>query len=411
MEAEAVVSVLHVVLQVLVVLAATSGCGWLLRQAGQPRVVGEIAGGLLLGPLVLGQTAPHLAAALFPLGSSGPLEAVSRVGLVLFLFVIGAELDIAAIRRNTRGVVATMAGSVLVPFAMGCAIAPILWQRFATRGSFAEFAFFTGIAMSITALPVLASILRDRASSGRPVPEEIAAVALLSAAANDAVGWCLLAVILALLQTAGAWGGVAVRICLLLAFVGAMLLLVRPLLQRVLNGMPRWLAAMLLLALAFGTSSLTEWMGVHAFFGTFLAGLCVPRNHATHALYEWWQPVIRVTLPVFFALTGLRMQPGLFRRDGLVWLLLIVVVAVAGKVGGTTVAARWSGMTWTQAGRIGVLLNTRGLVELIVLNVGYKEGILNASLFTLFVFMALITTAMTAPVLNLLPRPQVLGVG
>jgi Kef-type K+ transport system membrane component KefB len=405
-EAEAFVSAFHVVLQLLVVLAVTSGCGWLLRQTGQPRVVGEIAGGLLLGPLVLGQVAPRSFAALFPHGSLGLLEGVSRVGLILFLSVIGAELDIAAIRRNTRGVVATMAGSVLVPFAMGCAIAPLLWLRFPAHGGFTGFALFTGIAMSITALPVLASILRDRASIGRPVSHEIAAVALLSAAGNDAVAWCSLAVILALLQTAGAWGGVALRICLLLAFVGAMLLLGRPLLPRLLDGMPRWLAAILLIVLAFGTSAATEWMGVHAFFGAFLAGLCVPRNHAIHALYEWWQPVIRITLPVFFALTGLRMQPGLFRRDGLVWLSLIVVVAVTGKVGGSTVAARWGGMTWAQAGRIGVLLNTRGLVELIVLNVGYKEGILNANLFTLMVLMALITTAMTAPVLDLLPNPD-----
>ena len=141
------------------------------------------------------------------------------------------------------------------------------------------------------------------------------------------------------------WGGVAARICLLLVFVGAMLLLVRPLLQRVLDRIPRWPAAVLLIILALGTSPATEWMGVHASFGAFLAGLCVPRHDATHSLYGWWQPVIRVTLPVYFALTGLRMQPGLFRRDGLVWLSLIVVVAVTGKVGGATLAARWSGMT------------------------------------------------------------------
>lgn len=395
---------LQLLMQMSVVLAVTSGCGWLLQRVGQPGVVGEIAGGLLLGPLVLGQVAPHWSAALFPAGSFGPLETVSRVGLVLFLFVIGAELDTEAIRRKARSVVAITAGSVLLPFALGLGVAPLLWHRFAAGGSFYGFVLFAGIAMSITALPVLASLLRDREANGRPVPDESAAVALLSAAANDAVGWCVLAVILALLHGSGSLGGVAIHISGLLVFVGAMLLLVRPLLRLVLDRVPRWFAELLVVVLAFASSSSTEWLGVHAFFGAFLAGLCVPRGTAHHSLFGWWQPVIRVTLPVFFALTGLRMQPGLFRRDGLLWLLLIVAVAVSGKLCGAAGAARWTGMPWRQAAMIGVLLNTRGLVELIVLNVGLKAGILNASLFTLFVHMALITTAMTAPLLNLLPQ-------
>ena len=400
-------SVFHLVLQVLVVLAVTSACGWMVRQVAQPGVVGEIAGGLLLGPLVLGRVAPMWSAILFPADSFNSLLTVSRIGLVLFLFSIGAELDLAAIRRNARTVAAITTGSLLLPFAIGAAIAPLLWRRFAgsSSSSFTGFVLFVGIAMSITALPVLASLLQDRKAIGRPVPAETAAMALLSAAASDAVGWCVLAVILVILGSSTGWGSVMLRAGLSLVFVAAMLLLVRPLLRVVLPRLPRSLAILLPLVLAFSSSSVTEWLGLHAFFGAFLAGLCLPRGEAVHSLLGWWRPVIRVTLPVFFALTGLRMQPDILNLHGQYWLLLIVVLAITGKIGGAASAARWSGMPWGQAGLIGVLLNTRGLVELIVLNVGYNAGVINASLFTLFVLMALITTAMTAPLLNLWPRP------
>ncbi len=400
--------------QLLTVLAVTYGCGRLLRRLGQPAVVGEIAGGLLLGPLVLGALAPRLQAALFPAASFGALETLSRIGLVLFLFAIGAELHIAAIANNRRRVAAITAGSVLMPFALGLAVAPLLWRRFGGSGGLLAFSLFAGVALSITALPVLASMLRDRERTGRAVPQETAAMALLSASVNDVLGWCVLAVVLAVAKRDTGWSAVSVRMGWLLLFVTGMLYLVRPLLGRLLRRLERftapWAAGLVLVAVAFASSGVTERLGLHAFFGAFLAGLCVPRNaegqNVLTATRKWLDPAVQWTLPVFFALTGLRLQPGLFRAGGLLYLLLIVAVAVTGKIAGAAGMARWSGMPWREAGRVGVLLNTRGLVELIVLNVGYREGLLTAALFTLFVLMALLTTAMTAPLLNRWPPGQ-----
>lgn len=353
--------------QLLTVLAVTYACGWLLQRLRQPAVVGEIAGGLLLGPLVLGQIAPRLQGALFPAERLGVLEMLSRIGLVLFLFLIGSELDLTAIRRSGRAVAAMTAGSMLLPFVLGLAVAPLLWHRFAGQGGLLVFALFTGTAMSITALPVLASLLRARRES---IARETASLALMSASVNDLLGWCVLAAILTLLHRAGGWSSVFARMGWLLLFVAAMLFAMRPLLRILARAVPLWLTGVVLAGLAFLSAQVTDALGLHAFFGAFLAGLCVPRDtdaRAAHAMRRWLNPAIKLTLPVFFALTGLRMLPGLFRSGGMLYLLLIVAVAVAGKIAGAAAMARWSGIPSRESLRIGVLLNTRGLVELIVL--------------------------------------------
>ena len=395
-------------LQLGTILLSTSACGWLLARLGQPRVVGEIAGGLLLGPIAFGHLFPATIALLFPPSQLQPLEIVSNIGLVLFLFVIGAELDLAAIAKNRGTTFAITVSSIALPFALGAAISPLLFSRFGLPGvSPSSFLIFVGISMSITALPVLARIIQDRRRASHPIDSTIAAHALISAAANDVLAWSFLAIALTLLHGNQGVEATVVRLFTLAVYIGVMLFLVRPLTQYLAIHYPAstpWLWIPALVALAFLSAHITDVLGIHAFFGAFLAGICVPRlplktTTLPHALDRSLQPIIHLTLPVFFAMTGLHMQRNMFDRNGLGWLAVILLVAVTGKIGGAVLAARLGGMTWTTSSRIGILLNTRGLVELIVLNIGYKEGILSPLLFTLFVLMAVITTAMTVPLL------------
>ncbi len=407
-DAGAPAEIVRLIEQLAAILLITNLCGWVASRVGQPRVVGEIAGGLLLGSLVFGSLFPGASAVLFPpLGLHG-LEVVSNVGLVLFLLLIGAELDLEAARQGRKAWIAITAGSVAVPFVLGIVVSPLLLARFGTAGeSRIGFALFAGIAMSITALPVLARIVQERSGTVRAVDAATATVALVCAAANDLLAWSLLAVTLTLIHG----GGVAetlVRLVMLVGYVGLMLLVVRPLAGRLVSlrqGPKIWAWVAGMVAVAFLSARITEALGVHAFFGAFLAGVCVPRVQPLEkALDRLLQPVVHVTLPVFFAMTGLRMQREMFSGSGLGWLAVVLLVAVAGKIGGAALAAKGSGMPWRKAGEIGVLLNTRGLVELVVLNIGYKEGILSPLLFTLFVLMAVVTTAMTVPLLNVLER-------
>jgi len=403
----------HFLLQLGTLLLITYACGWLFQRIGQPRVVGEIAGGLLLGPLAFGHFFPGLSAWLFAPGTMHPLEVASNIGLVLFLFVIGAELDLSKIQQNRSATLAITFGSVALPFLCGLGLAYALFPHFGLpNASRLGFTLFVGIAMSITALPVLARILTDREAAGRPIAPATAAHALLAAAANDLIAWSALALILTLLQAHSSLWGALFHLLVLFVFVAFMLMGVRPLLgllaKRYGNAQIwTWIAA--LVALAFSSASITDALGIHAFFGAFLAGLCVPRTPIRgavlpHTLQKALQPVISLTLPIFFAMTGLRMQRSMFQSSGLTWLAVILFLAIAGKILGAALAARLSGSSGPSATQIGILMNTRGLVELIVLNLGYREGILGGSLFTLFVLMALITTAMTVPLLTLSER-------
>jgi Kef-type K+ transport system membrane component KefB len=401
------------VLQVAAILCVTSLCGYVLQRLRQPRVVGEIAGGLLLGPLAFGHLFPATFASLFPATHLQALETVSNVGLVLFLFLSGAELDLATIRGNRRSTLAILLGNVGLPFALGAAISPMLRTRFGRpHVSPLGFLLFTGIAMSITALPVLARIIEERKSTRLRIDPSTATTALICAATNDLLAWSLLALALNLThsqQPDHNFAATGLQLLALLAYLAVMLLVVRPLAKRLLakGSGPRialWLPGAV--AFAFLSARTTEALGVHAFFGAFLAGICIPltSRHAApleQALRKIFKPIIWIALPVFFAMTGLRMQPGTFSLGSMEWFALILVLAVAGKIGGAMFAARATGMQWKMSTQIGILMNTRGLVELIVLNVGYKEGVLTPLLFTLFVLMALVTTAMTVPLLDL----------
>jgi len=394
-------------LQLAAILIITNLCGALCARLGQPRVVGEITSGLLLGPLALGHLLPSLSSLVFPPSRLHPLEVVSNIGIVLFLFLIGAELDLTAARQNRGASLAITIVSIALPFALGAAISPFLLARFGTQhASPLAFLLFVGIAMSITALPVLARIIQERSKKPNSVDPAIASTALIAAAANDLMAWSLLAVTLTLIHN-DALAATASRLMLLAGYVIIMLFVVRPLFSRLsaaTQGQPVWPWLLGMVAFAFLSAHITQYLGVHAFLGAFLAGTCVPGTSLKSILNQRLQPAIQTTLPIFFALTGLRMQREMFSSSGLGWLATIVLIAVTGKLGGAMLAARGSGMPWKPALQIGILLNTRGLVELIALNIGYTEGIFSPVLFTLFVLMALITTAMTGPCFDLSSR-------
>ncbi len=398
---------LLIAIQIAVIVAVTRLCGWLSQRLRQPLVVGEITGGLLLGPLAFGHLLPTASSMLFPAGRLGGLEIVSQAGLILFLFFVGIEVDLETVGQNRGATLAITVGSIAAPFCLGAAIAPALLARFGhPHGSKVGFVLFVGIAMSITALPVLARILAERRGTDGAVDAATASVALICAAGNDLVAWSLLAVTLAITHGGGA-GEAGLRLVLLVALTALMLLVVRPALARLAVRCKSrtwiWIPAMVILA--FVAARVTEALGVHAFFGAFLAGVCAPRRQVlVEMLGRALRPVVWIALPVFFAMTGLRMQREMLTRAGLEWLAVVLLAAVAGKIGGAAFAAKTGRQSWKRAVEIGVLLNTRGLVELVVLNVGLREGILGPVLFTVFVLMAIATTAMTVPLLDLLDR-------
>ncbi len=391
--------------QMSIVLTVTAFCGWLARRLGQSRVIGEIIGGILLGPSVLGRFSPHGSAVLFPPGSLKTLETLSTVGLILFLFLIGMELDYAQLYRQRVVATLSSATSIAIPFFAAILLAHSLRERFAPHGiGSMPFVLFLGISMSITAFPVLARILEERNLQGTP----LGTIAILCAAVDDVVAWLLLAVALTLIDVNGSPASLWIRFGSLAAYLAVMLGLVRPLAAQAVKRRQPELSIELLgvvLACTLASAAVTEWTGVHPLFGAFIAGVCFPR-------VEQWQHAIRsrmdmitsvLLLPLFFALTGLRTRLDLL-NDSTMWLWtgIVLVAAVAGKMGGAVFAARWTGQSWRHALGLGALLNTRGLVELVVLNIAYNVGAFTPTLFTMLVVMALVTTISTTPILNLL---------
>jgi Kef-type K+ transport system membrane component KefB len=393
--------------QMSIVLLITVACGWLALKLGQARVIGEIIGGILIGPSVFGRFVPHLSAKLFPPSSFAPFETLSTVGLVLFLFLIGMELDYEHLYRQRVTAVMASGMSILLPFAMGALLAHSLRIRFAPHGiGSIPFVLFLGIAMSITAFPVLARILEERNLQGTA----LGTTAILCAAVDDVVAWSLLAFALAL--TGGeedAPTSLLFRLAGLVVYLFLMLVVLRPLaaylVRRRTN--PKLTLELLgvVVAGALLSAAATDKIGVHPLFGAFLAGVCFPRvPHWQLALRERLDMLISVLLlPLFFALTGMRTRLDLLNDTAMwLWAALVLVAAVFGKMGGAVLAARWSGQSWRNAVALGALLNTRGLVELIVLNIAYSLGVFSPTLFTMLVVMALITTMLTTPILTLL---------
>ena len=392
-------------LQMSIVLVVTVLCGWLALKLGQSRVIGEIIGGILLGPSVLGRISPRTSIALFPPDSLRTLETLSTIGLILFLFLIGMELDYAQLYRQRKLAVLSSATSIVIPFLAAILLAHSLRTRFAPHGTGSiPFVLFLGISMSITAFPVLARILEERGLQ----TTSLGATAILCAAVDDVVAWLLLAVALTLIDVNGSPASLTLRFGALALYLLVMLGVVRPFAARLVKRRQAELSIELLgviLACTLASAAVTQWTGVHPLFGAFIAGVCFPRvEHWQHAIRSRLDMITSVLLlPLFFALTGLRTRLDLL-NDGNMWLWsgIVLVAATAGKMGGAVLAARWNGQSWRHAIALGALLNTRGLVELVVLNIAYNVGAFSPTLFTMLVVMALVTTVSTTPILNLL---------
>jgi len=393
------------IVQIATILIVARIVGWLFRRIHQPRVIGEMVAGVLLGPSLLGWAAPEISASLFPPDSLGYLSALSQVGLLLFMFLVGLELDLKLLRELGRAAIITSQVSIIAPFALGLLLAFFLYPRLSDPSvHFTGFALFMGAAMSITAFPVLARILAERDL----LRTRVGALAITCAAINDVTAWCILAGIIVIVRSSDMSLSLWLILAGLAAFILLMLFVVRRLLQRFATLYERRghltydsLAVILLVVLASGW--ITESLGVHALFGAFLAGIVMPRHHELSK--EIWQRcealIVVLLLPLYFAFTGLR-SSFLLITGAEMWFYsaLIIALAVTGKLGGSMIAARFNGMSWRESAAVGVLMNTRGLVELIILNIGLDLGVLSPALFSAMVLMALVTTLMTSPVLS-----------
>ncbi|MGH9364001.1 MAG: cation:proton antiporter [Thermoanaerobaculia bacterium] len=393
-------------LQLVVILLVARIFGALFRRFGQPAVIGEIVAGIVLGPSLFGAVAPRLFGFLFETSSLATLKLLSEIGVVLFLFAVGLEIDIAGLRHRAHTAVVVSHASIVVPYFLGVVLSLFLYRQLAPAGvTFLAFALFMGIAMSITAFPVLARILTERRLAGT----YLGSTALTCAAVGDVTAWSILAVVVAAANSRGLLAS-AVTIGLVLLFIVAMLWVVRPLLARLFelpgsSGAPPGKTAMAgALILLLASALTTEAIGIHALFGAFLAGAVMPRGaKLRETLKDRLEKVSSVfLLPLFFAFTGLRTEIGLV-NDTRNWLLfaVIVLVATAGKLGGSMLAARLTRLGWIDSFALGALMNTRGLMELIALNVGYELGILSPRIFAMMVLMALATTLATGPLLSL----------
>ncbi|HUS24057.1 MAG TPA: cation:proton antiporter [Candidatus Binatia bacterium] len=396
-------------LQIVVVLSAARLCGFVIGRFGQPAVMGEILAGVLLGPSLLGLVWPEATATLFPPASLPALSLFGQIGALLFLFVVGLELDLEKQGARARTSIAVSHAGIALPFLLGVGLAIACFRNLAPPTvPFLPFALFLGIAMSVTAFPVLARILQERNLQR----SELGQTALSCAAIGDLLAWSLLAVVVAIVRARGL-GDAAWTLGLALAFAAAMIVVVRPPLARLVaryyvpGGRPGYPLIAGMLIFAFVSATLTDLIGIHGLFGAFLAGTLVSGHRDFRQyLHDRVLPLSSlIMLPLFFALVGLRTRIGLLDGAG-DWLLcgLIIVVAMAGKLGGCMLAARWSGMAWRDSLALGTLMNTRGLMELIVLNIGYDLGILSPRAFTMLVIMALVTTLMTGPLLTLIQR-------
>ncbi len=361
--------------------------------------MGEIIAGLLLGPSFLGWIAPSLYARLFPLASLPALNNLSQIGLILFMFLVGMRLDLSELRksRHVAGVSALL--SIVVPFSSGLALAQPLHALAPPSTPILPFSLFIAVSMSITAFPVLARILRDHGLSGT----RLGHIAIACAAFDDVAAWSMLAWITAISRSGDGGSSILISLAMLAGYVVLMLGPIRILLRSAsrryafVNELP-----MVVIFLCL-SSWLTEAAGLHALFGAFLAGVVWPRNNAvTEAVSARLEPIaMLVLIPIFFSYNGLRTNIGLIQgASQWLYVLLIVSVAVVGKVGGAFAGARLMGYGTRDSLALGVLLNTRGLVELVVLNIGLDLGILSPTLFSMLVIMALTTTLMTSPLVR-----------
>ncbi|GEC71981.1 transporter, CPA2 family [Flavobacterium flevense] len=392
--------------QIVMIILTARIFGWFFKKIGQPTVIGEIIAGIVLGPSLVGMYFPEFSAALFPEASLGNLKFLSQIGLILFMFVIGMELDVKVLKNKASEAIVISHASIIIPFAMGIGLSYFVYNQFAPAGvEFLSFSLFMGIAMSITAFPVLARIVQERGIH----KTRLGAIVITCAAADDITAWCLLAVVIAIVK-AGDFVGSLYVISLALLYVLMMLFIIKPFLKRIGDlyaekeniGKPVMALFLLLLILS---SYATEVIGIHALFGGFMMGAIMPDIAKFRMIFiEKVEDVsVILLLPLFFVFTGLHTHVGLI-NDVYLWKVTgaIIAVAVIGKFLGSALAARFVGQNWHDSLTIGALMNTRGLMELIVLNIGLELKVLTPEVFTMMVIMALVTTFMTGPALNVL---------
>ncbi len=390
--------------QIVTIIFVARFFGWICKKLGQPSVIGEIIAGIVLGPSLIGLYFPEFSSALFPKQSLGNLQFLSQIGLILFMFVIGMELDLKVLKNKAHEAVVISHASIIFPFALGMGLAYFIYQSFAPQGvQFLSFGLFLGIAMSITAFPVLARIVQERGLH----KTRLGTIVITCAAADDITAWCLLAAVIAIVK-AGSFVSALYIIGLAAAYVLLMIKVVRPFLKRVgdlhstRENLSKPIVAIFFLTLII-SSYATEVIGIHALFGAFMAGAIMPENTRFRSIFiEKVEDVALVLLlPLFFVFTGLRTEIGLL-NDPYLWKVtgLIILVAVIGKFIGSALAARFVGQNWKDSLTIGALMNTRGLMELVVLNIGYDLGVLTPEIFAMMVIMALVTTFMTGPSLD-----------
>jgi Kef-type K+ transport system membrane component KefB len=395
----------QILLELIVILLVVQLCGILCRWVGQQWVIGEILAGLALGPSLLGTFWPHAQAVIFPASSLSTLQTLGDIGLVLYMFSLGARLDTHMMLNQSRKAIITSFSGIFLPLSMGFTLAYFLYPGLAGNKA-AQFPFMlmVGTAMAITAFPVLARLLTEK----QLINTKIGTLALTCAAVDDVAAWCLLALVVAVVH-ANALSTVLLTLAELALFVIVMFMVVRPLLlwaDRHIRA-PQFLV-LLTMILLLGSAYFTNSIGIHPIFGAFVMGIILPRRSTFVSYIRSIDQVNTVLfLPLFFVYSGLRTHVGFINTPEL-WLLclLILVLACCGKIAGGTLSVRWQGESWRDALGLGVLMNTRGLVELIVLNIGLDLGVLSSQLFAMLVIMALVTTMMASPLLRLLGYRQ-----
>lgn len=393
-------------LQITLILIVGRLVAFLFKKIKQPAVIGEMAAGILMGASFLGYYFPEVSQFIFPAQSIGTLNLLSQVGLVLFMFIVGLELDLGLLKGKTNTAVVISHASIVAPFTLGVVLAYYTYSSYAPAGiQFLSYALFVGISMSITAFPVLARIIQER----NLTKTNLGTIAITCAAADDVTAWCILALVIAVVK-AGSVLSALYTILLAVAYVLLMLKVVKPALRKMGNKysgtqVPMPVLGIYLIVL-IASAYLTDAIGIHALFGAFMAGIVMPAGmDFRHFFIEKIESVaLFLLLPLFFVTTGLKTQINLL--NGNLWLLclLVIIIAVIAKFGVSSLAARFTGQSWKESLEIGALMNTRGLTELVVLNIGYDLGVITSQIFTILVIMALTTTIMTGPLLDLINR-------
>jgi len=392
--------------QIVTIILAARFLGWICIKIKQPSVIGEMVAGIILGPSLVGMYFPEFSAFLFPKESLGNLQFLSQIGLILFMYIVGMELDLSVLRKKAHDAVVISHASIIIPFALGIGLSYFIYQEFAPEGvQFTSFALFIAIAMSITAFPVLARIVQERNLQ----KTKLGTIVITCAAADDITAWCILAAVIAIVK-AGSFASSIYVILMAIGYVFLMIKIVRPFLKRIgdlqaeKNTINKPMVAIFFLTLIL-SSYATEVIGIHALFGAFMAGAIMPENAKFRSLFidKVEDVALVLLLPLFFVFTGLRTQIGLL-NEGHLWVTAgaIILVAVVGKFAGSALTAKFLGINWKESLTIGALMNTRGLMELIVLNIGYDLGVLSPEIFAMMVIMALFTTFMTGPALDLI---------